>query len=253
MTVLTTPASPVRVARDREAPGSCPAGAVRHPGAVDTPDPSVDPTADPAGDPAERMAQWLGSLGLVDYLAEAGMLRLERGDDGRARWVDPATGDVLDAARLGDLERQLRQHGEEPVHAVPVPLVQAAHLARVRRRLLDSEWCTYETLAERRSASVEATRFAVTRAVNEHRLLAVPTELALLVPAFQLDDAGEPRVDLAPLIEPLLAAGTDPWRVWGWLTQPAALLGGQVPAEAAADPESAAIAAHAARRLAAAG
>ena len=253
MTVLTTPGSPVRVALAREAPGSCPARAVRHPGAVHTPDPSVDPAGDPAGDPAERMAQWLGSLGLVDYLAEAGMLRLERDDDGRARWVDPATGDVLDAVRLGDLERQLRQHGEEPAHAVPVPLVQAAHLARVRRRLLDSEWCTYETLAERRGASVEATRFAVTRAVNEHRLLAVPTELALLVPAFQLDDAGEPRADLAPLVEPLLAAGTDPWRVWGWLTQPAALLGGQVPAEAAADPETAEVAAHAARRLAAAG
>ncbi len=59
--------------------------------------------------------------------------------------------------------------------------------------------------------------------------------------------------EIAPLLEPLLAAGTDPWRVWGWLTQPAALLGGQVPAEAAADPETAQVAAHAARRLAAAG
>ena len=159
---------------------------------------------------AERLASWLGALGLVDYLSEAAMLRLERDEDGRARWVDPATGQVLTEQRLEELERQLRQQGEEPAHAVPVPLVQAAHLARVRRRLLDSEWCTYETLAERRGASVEATRFAVTRAVNEHRLLAVPTELALLVPAFQLDDAGEPRADLAPLIEPLLAAGTDP-------------------------------------------
>ena len=44
-----------------------------------------------------------------------------------------------------------------------------------------------------------------------------------------------------------------PWRGWGWVTQPAALLGGQVPAEAAADPETAQVAAHAARRLAAAG
>ncbi len=252
MTALTTPASPVGVAP----PGSSAHAAVRHPGSVQTPDPSdpSDPTAqDPADDPAERMARWLGGLGLVDYLSDEGMLRLERDEQGRARWVDPATGDVLDAVRLGDLERQLRQHGEDPAHAVPVPLVQAAHLARVRRRLLDSEWCTYETLAERRGASVEATRFAVTRAVNEHRLLAVPTELALLVPSFQLDGRGEPRADLAPLLEPLLAAGTDPWRVWGWLTQPAALLGGQVPAEAAADPETAQVAAHAARRLAAAG
>ena len=251
MTALTTPVSPVGVAQ----PGSSAHAAVRHPRSVQTPDPSdptaQDPAQDPADDPAERMARWLG--GLVDYLSDEGMLRLERDEQGRARWVDPATGDVLDAVRLGDLERQLRQHGEDPAHAVPVPLVQAAHLARVRRRLLDSEWCTYETLAERRGASVEATRFAVTRAVNEHRLLAVPTELALLVPSFQLDGRGEPRADLAPLLEPLLAAGTDPWRVWGWLTQPAALLGGQVPAEAAADPETAQVAAHAARRLAAAG
>ena len=36
----------------------------------------------------------------------------------------------------------------------------------------------------------------------------------------------------------------------GWLTQPAALLGGQVPHEAAQDPEEAAIVRHAAVRLA---
>ena len=72
-----------------------------------TPDPDGQPTDLPE-DSAERMAQWLGSLGLVDYLAEAGMLRLERDDDGRARWVDPATGDVLDAAKLCDVRTGLK-------------------------------------------------------------------------------------------------------------------------------------------------
>jgi hypothetical protein len=199
---------------------------------------------------AERLATWLASLGLVEHLEESGMLRLERDDAGSARWVDIGTGEELDEDRLLQVERLLRSHGEEPQHAVPVPLVQAAHLARVRRELLDSEWFTYDTLAELRGASVDATRFAVTRAVSEHRLLGVPTELALLVPAFQLDASGEPRPELADLLSPLLAAGVDPWRVWGWMTRPAALLGGLVPVDAATDPGSAADAVAAAEALA---
>ena len=70
------------------------------------------------------------------------------------------------------------------------------------------------------------------------------------MPAFQLTADGEPRPDLAPVLEPLLAARMDPWRAWAWLTQPAALLGGQVPERAAADPETADLAAVAAARLA---
>lgn len=199
----------------------------------------------------ERLAAWLGSLGLLDYLADAGILVLTRDAEGRPVWTDPGTGDRLDEVRLGDLERQLRQQGDDPRHGVPVPLVQAAHLARVRRDLLDSDWYTYESLADLRGTSVDATRFAVTRAAAEHRLLVVETELAMLVPAFQLTDAGDPRPELAPLLEPLLAARTDPWRTWGWLVQPAALLGGEVPARAALDPDLAPSAAHAARRMAA--
>lgn len=200
---------------------------------------------------AERLAQWLGELGLVEHLEQSGMLRLERDASGRARWLDAGSGEWLDADRLAQVEALFRAHGDDPAHGVPVPLVQAAHLARVRRELLDSAWLTYDSLAELRGASVEATRFAVTRAINEHRLLAVPTDLALLVPAFQLDETGSTRPELLPLLEPLLAAGTDPWRVWGWLTRPAALLGGLVPAEAAADPETAEDAAVAAAALAA--
>ena len=201
-------------------------------------------------DTAERLATWLGELGLVEHLEESGMLRLARDAEGRAHWHDAGTGEELDAERLAQVEALFRAHGDDPAHGVPVPLVQAAHLARVRRQLLDSEWLTYESLAELRGTSVESTRFAVTRAVNEHRLLAVPTDLALLVPAFQLDATGSTRPELLPVLEPLLRSGTDPWRVWGWLTRPAALLGGLVPAEAAADPEAAADAAAAATALA---
>ena len=70
------------------------------------------------------------------------------------------------------------------------------------------------------------------------------------MPAFQLTEAGEPRPDLLPVLEPLLAARMDPWRAWAWLTQPAALLGGQVPERAAADPAEADVVRRAAVRLA---
>ena len=58
-----------------------------------------------------------------------------------------------------------------------------------------------------------------------------------LVPSFQLDAGGQVREELLTVLEPLLAAGIDPWRAWIWLTSPAALLGGAVPHEAARDPE----------------
>ena len=58
---------------------------------------------------------------------------------------------------------------------------------------------------------------------------------ALVVPAFQLDAAGEPRPELAPLLEPLLGAGMDGWRAWAWLTRPAALPRGWCPS-ASTDP-----------------
>ena len=52
------------------------------------------------------------------------------------------------------------------------------------------------------------------------------------------------------VLEPLLAAGTDPWRVWAWLTQPAALLGGAVPERAVTDPQEAELVRRAALSLA---
>jgi hypothetical protein len=190
----------------------------------------------------ERLATWLEGLGLADHLAEAGLPTFTRDDEGRAVWTEPD--------RVEELDRLLRSEGSEPEHAVPVGLVLIARQARLRAALLETPWFGYETLAAVRGASVDATRYAVHKAEQTHRLVVVAVEGRAVVPAFQLTDEGEVRPDIAPLLEPLLAAGMDPWRVWAWLTQPAALTLGRAPEEAVTDPEMTDLVRHAAVRLA---
>ncbi len=191
---------------------------------------------------ADRLAGWLEGLGLAGTLAEAGLPTFTRDADGHAVWTEPD--------RLEDLESVLRSVGEDPEHAVPVGLVVLARQARLRTELLATPWFTYETLGELRGTSTEATRFAVHKAAQTHRLLVVPVEDGVVVPAFQLTPDGEVRPDVAPLLEPLLAARMDPWRLWVWLTQPAALTFGRAPEQAVTDPELADLVRHAAVRLA---
>ncbi|WP_439937188.1 hypothetical protein ACS3YM_14780 [Nocardia sp. N13] len=185
---------------------------------------------------AEQLAAWLEGLGLAEQLAAAGLPTYERDADGSVHWRDAATGDRLDADRLAELDAALRSVGDDPTHAVPVELVRLRREARVRAALLDAGWLDYAGVAERRGVSLNAARFAVHKAAERRTLLVVQHEGAVLVPTFQLDDAGEVREELLAVLEPLLAA-VDPWRVWIWLTTPAALLGGAVPHEAARDPE----------------
>ncbi len=200
---------------------------------------------------AERLASWLEDLGLVEHLGSAGLPTLERDEGGRARWSDPRTGAPLSEDQLTELDELLHHEGSEPRHAVPVPLVQVARDARQRARLLEGSWFTYETLAAVRSQSVDATRFAVHRAAADRRLLVVAPQARTVVPAFQLDVDGQPRDDLAAVLDPLLAARMDPWRAWAWLTQPAALLGGLVPERVVGDgSDDAELVLHAAVRLA---
>jgi hypothetical protein len=182
---------------------------------------------------ADRLADWLEELGLADQLGEAGLPTFTRDASGQAVWSEPD--------RVEELDRVLRSQGDDPEHAVPVGLVVLARQARVRTELLATLWHTYESLGELRGTSVDATRFAVHKAASEHRLLVVPLEERAIVPAFQLGADGELRPELAPVIEPLLAARMDPWRAWAWLTQPAALTLGQAPEKA--DPALARVAA----------
>jgi hypothetical protein len=190
----------------------------------------------------DRLATWLEGLGLADHLAEAGLPTFTRDDDGHAVWTEPD--------RIDELDRLLRSEGSEPEHAVPVGLVLIARQARLRAALLETPWFTYETLAELRGASVDATRYAVHKAEQTHRLVVVTVEGRAIVPAFQLTSEGEIRPDIAPLLEPLLAAKMDPWRAWAWLTQPAALTFGRAPEEAVTDPDMTDLVLHAAVRLA---
>ena len=199
---------------------------------------------------AERLAARIERLGLEGQLAEAGLPTLSRSDDGRAVWSDPRSGSPLTASQFDDLDAVLHRQGSEPEHAVPVALVVLARQARLREELLASPSHTYETLAALRGATVESTRFAVHKAASTHRLLVVAAGERTLVPAFQLTADGELRPDLAPVLEPLLAARMDPWRLWAWLTRPAALLGGLVPEQAVTDTDTADLVLHAAVRLA---
>jgi hypothetical protein len=184
----------------------------------------------------EQLADWLEGLGLADQLAAAGLPTYDRAD-GVVRWREPGTVEPLSAERLADLDRQLRAQGDDPAHAVPVALVRLRREARERAALLVDGWLDYAGVAALRGTSVDAARFALHKAATRRTVLLVQRDGATLVPSFQLDDAGEVRAELLAVLDTLLDAGIDPWRVWIWLTTPAGLLGGEVPHEAARDPE----------------
>lgn len=204
----------------------------------------------PGDDLAGRLASWLEGLGLADQLAAAGLPSYERGADGVVQWHDASTGEPLGDDRLAELDGMLRSVGDDPAHAVPIALVRLRRESRVRATLLDGGWLDYAGVGRLRGVSENAARFALHKAAERRTVLLVPHEGATLVPSFQLGDAGQVRDELLPVIEPLLAAGVDPWRAWVWLTTPAGLLGGAVPHEAARDPEELPIVQHAAVALA---
>lgn len=198
---------------------------------------------------ADQVASWLEGLGLDEHLAEAGLPTFVRDEDGRALWHE-ANGEPLTPERLHLLSTSLRSQGDEPEHAVPVPLVLLARKARLRAALSAGQEPGYDRVAALRGATVNATRFAVHKAKAAGELLLVVAGERVLLPDFQFDSAGRVRAELVPVLTPLLTAEMDPWDAWIWLTQPAGLLGGDIPERLAADPEEAALVAHAAVRLA---
>jgi hypothetical protein len=118
---------------------------------------------------------------------------------------------------------------------------QAWRLAAHRAELLQNALSLRELAARRGDIDVAATGGWVAARRRERALLALPLpDRSIVVPAFQLSDAGEPRAELRPLIERLLTAGIDGWVAWTWLTQPSSLLSGDVPERVAVtDPERA--------------
>ncbi len=205
-------------------------------GSMSVPAPPTPREISAATSAGDRLADWLEGLGLRDQLAAAGLPTYDRGPHGVA-WLDPATGEPLSDDRIAELDAVLRSVGDDPAHAVPVELVRLRREARARAALLDGGWVDYAEVGRLRGVSENAARFALHKAADRRAVLLVQHDGATLVPDFQLGPDGQVRDELLGVLEPLLAAGVDPWRAWIWITSPVALLGGAVPHEAARDPE----------------
>lgn len=112
----------------------------------------------------------------------------------------------------------------------PATLAQARRLATHRDALLATPILTYETLKELRGDVRESsTRTWVSRRREAGELFTVTHNGRTLIPAFQLDEMGEPRAELAPVIHALLGGGIQGWALWTWLTSATSLLSGEVP------------------------
>lgn len=116
----------------------------------------------------------------------------------------------------------------------PATLAQAQRLATSRAALLATPVLTHESLRELRGdARVSSTRTWVTRRRDARELFTVTHNGRTLIPAFQLDDHGEPRAELQPVLSALIDAGVRGWSLWTWLTTPTSFLSGGVPEQVA--------------------
>jgi hypothetical protein len=112
----------------------------------------------------------------------------------------------------------------------PATVAQAQRLASHRDALLATPLYTHGSLRELRGGARESsTRTWLSRRKAEHKVFTVTHNGRTLIPAFQLDDRGEPRPELQPLLATLQGAGVHGWALWTWLTSPTSLLSGAVP------------------------
>ncbi|CAN5631873.1 hypothetical protein BH10ACT9_BH10ACT9_49910 [soil metagenome] len=116
----------------------------------------------------------------------------------------------------------------------PATLAQAQRLATHRDGLLATPVFTHDTLrALRGDTRTSSTRTWLTRRRDNHELFTITYNGRTLIPAFQLDDEGQPRPELQPVLEALADAGITGWPLWTWLTNPTALLSGEIPEQLA--------------------
>lgn len=112
----------------------------------------------------------------------------------------------------------------------PATLAQAQRLATHRDALLATPVLTHGSLRELRGDARESsTRTWLSRRRDAAELFTVSHGGRTLIPAFQFDDAGEPRPELQPVLDALLGAGVQGWALWTWLASPTSLLSGEVP------------------------
>ena len=112
----------------------------------------------------------------------------------------------------------------------PATVAQAQRLAGHRDALLATPLYTHGSLRELRGDARESsTRTWLSRRKAEDKVFTVTHNGRTLIPAFQLDDRGEPRPELHPLLATLQSAGVHGWALWTWLTSPTSRLSGAVP------------------------
>ncbi len=146
--------------------------------------------------------------------------------------VQEVQGEALAVGR-DELVRALMRH-RVPL-TPPASVMQAQRLAAHRDALLATDVFTHETLAALRGdRNISTTRTWVTRNRRQRKIFTVTYDGRMLLPAFQLTATGQPRPELAPLLDVLLDAGVDGWELWTWLTGRTSLLSGDVPHELAA-------------------
>lgn len=132
------------------------------------------------------------------------------------------------AATRGDLVHTLMASNIALIP--PATVAQAQRLASHRDALLATPLYTHGSLRELRGDARESsTRTWLSRRKAEGKVFTVTHNGRTLIPAFQLDDRGEPRPELRPLLATLQRAGVHGWALWTWLTSPTSLLSGAAP------------------------
>jgi hypothetical protein len=116
----------------------------------------------------------------------------------------------------------------------PASLTQARRFAAHRDALRATPVFTHETLSELRGdKSVSSTRTWLARRRDGHALFTINDKGRTLIPAFQLDERGDPRSEFQPILSVLDDGGVQGWSLWTWLTKPTSFLSGGVPEKVA--------------------
>jgi hypothetical protein len=186
--------------------------------------PELDETLEQLGLVRSLQAEYVVSRGVeLERLTEALGQLLELVYSVQAQHVEAIRDDLLQILM-----------SQEVTLTPPATLTQAQRLATHRDALLATPVLTYETLSELRGdKSVSSTRTWLARRRDHQALFTVNYTGRTLIPAFQLDERGEPRPELQPILSALHQGGIQGWSLWTWLTKPTSFLSGSVPEEVA--------------------